>query len=292
MANTKTAPVKNDEIKEDEKMITETENIEVETDEVDDSAAKLNELLSGNQILSEFTKKYLVIYKEIAEYNKSVLAAKDSEWNVGKVMTKAQEFAKPEPNSGIKPVDEIADLVKAYEDLVIQVAQAKRAVIERTSKELGISLSNTAERDPIKEEELKQKRVVAVQLGTQLSSIATMISDKNISDGVTEFLTKNPLPSVGRASSHTFAGDGAKSTPKYRVKVAIYKDGTLLEEFDGFSKTALNLSNSKFGYARGQAPKADKLRSAWESAGNNADTTVQPTVEFDDNGLHFVLTKK
>ncbi len=301
MATRNAVKANNDEIKEEnnvtETSVTDTEeNIETpgaeKTEENTDPNQAILDVLSSNPILVEFAKQYLSIFGKISEYNKSVLAAKDSEWNVGKVMTKAQEFAKPEPNSGVKPNEEIAKLFAMYEELVRQVAVAKRSVIDATAKELGISLSNTAERDPAKEEELKTQRGVAVQLGTQLSSIATMVSDKEISNAVTDFLSNNPLPSVGRASTHTFAGNDGKGTPKYRVSVEILKDGNSIGKFDGFSKTAVSLSQSVFGYERGKAPKADMLRQAWESAGNTPENTVKNVVEFDDNNLHYILTKK
>lgn len=275
-----------DVVENNETEIQETEN--TETSENDALIAQL----SSNPILADFTKKYLAVYNEIAEYNREVLAAKDSEWNVGKVMAKANEFAKPEPNSGVKADEEIASLMKSYEELLIQAARAKKSVVDATAKKLGITLSATSERDPVREEELKNKRSVGIVLGKRLNDIAEMFSDKEMSSAIEKFLTQNPLPAVGRQSSHSFTGNDGKATPKYRVKVEVYKGDEKLEEFDGFSKAALSLSNSKFGYERGKSLKADAFRNAWEAAGNSSEKTTQSVVEFTDNGLKFVLTKK
>jgi hypothetical protein len=289
MATAKVTTVtdKSDDIVEEK----EIETPETEVTEVSEND-KLIAQLSSNPILADFTKKYLDVHGEISQYNAEVLAAKDSEWNPGKVMTKATEFAKPEPNSGVKADEEILSLMQSYEKLLIEVARAKKSVVDATAKKLGITLSATAERDPVKEEALKEKRSVGVVLGKRLNDIAEMFSDKEMSDAIAKFLTNNPLPAVGRQSSMSFAGNEGKATPKYRVKVEVYKGDEKLDEFDGFSKTALSLSNSKFGYERGKALKADKFREAWEAPGNNSEKTVQSTVEFTDNGLRFVLTKK
>lgn len=290
MASAKTTTVadnNNDTVAEKE--INETPET-VETPETEND--KLIAYLSSNPILADFTKKYLDIYNKISEYNAEVLAAKDSEWNVVKVMAKATEFAKPAPGSGIKPNDDIASLMKTYEQLLIDVARAKKAVVDATAKELGITLSATSDRDPVREETLKEERSVGVVLGKRLNDISEMFSDKEMSAAIAEFLVKNPLPAVGRQSSHSFSGADAKASPKYRVKVEVFKGDEKLEEFDSFSKAGVSLSNPKFGYERGKSLKADAFREAWEAAGNNSEKTVQSVVKFEDNGLTYVLTKK
>jgi hypothetical protein len=264
---------------------------EVEETELSEND-KLLAQLGTNPILADFANKYLDIYNEIAKYNAEVLASKDSEWNIGKVLAKANEFAKPTPDSGVKADSEILSLMKSYEELLIEVARAKKAVVDATAKKLGITLSATTERDPIREEALKDKRGTAVVLGKRLNDIAEMFSDKEMSDAIAKFLTNNPLPSVGRQSSHSFTDNGGKGTPKYRVKVEVFKGDEKLADFDGFTKAGTSLSNPMFGYKRGESLKADKFREAWEAAGNSSEKTVKNVVEFGDNGLKFVLTKK
>jgi len=251
---------------------------------------RIPNLLANNSILGEFCKKYLGIFDEIAEYNKAVLAEKDSEWNANKVMEKAREFSRP-TDKNTKPNADVKKLLDAYENLINETARARKAVLDATSKELGITLSATADRNPEMEAPLKEKRKVAIEIGTQLSMIAKMTSDENASSAVTEFLASNPLPAIGRDQTRSFGDDG-KSTPKYRVKVEVSKDGNVLLSEDGFTKAALALTKPVFGYERGKAPKSDSLRGAWEKAGNTPEKTVQDTVEFEDNGLHFKITKK
>lgn len=252
---------------------------------------RIPDYLASNSILEDFCKRYLGVLDEISEYNKAVLAEKSSEWNAHKVFEKARELARP-TDKNVKPNDEIKKALETYENLITETAKARKAALDATSKELGITLSATAERNPELEAPLKEKRKLANTIGTQLSQIATMTSDAEATAAVTEFLAKNPLPAIGRDQVSTFGTDGTTSTPKYRVKVTITnKDGVEILNEDGFTKTALALTKPVFGYERGEAPKADKLREAWEKAGNSATNVVSP-VEFDDNNLHFTITKK
>lgn len=246
--------------------------------------------LSKNPIFKEFCNKYLETLDQIAEYNREVLADKDSEWNAGKVLEKAREFARPTDKS--KEVNkEILAAIEKHEAAINAASLARKAVLDLTSKELGISLSATAERNAEIEAPLKEKRKDALVLGQQLSKIAEMTSDETVTGAITAFLKEFELPAVGRNQTTSFGNDGT-STPKYRVSVEITKDGNVLMSGEGFSKTAINLSKPVFGYERGKAPKADDLRAAWETAGNSAEETKVNPVEFDDNGLHFKITKK
>jgi len=246
-------------------------------------------VLSENSILADFCKRYLGTVDEILEYNKAVLAEKDSEWNALKVLDRARKFASPENAEEVKP--EIKKAVDAWESLQAEALKARKAVLDLTSRELGITLSATADRNPELEAPLKDKRKIANEIGSQLGVIAKLTSDEKASDAVNSFLTENPLPAVGREQARTFGTD-ENSTPKYRVKVEVFKDGNNILTADGFTKATLALTKPVFGYERGKAPKSDDLRKAWESAGNSSKETKQEVVEFDDNGLHYVLTKK
>jgi len=246
-------------------------------------------VLSENSILADFCKRYLGTVDEILEYNKAVLAEKDSEWNALKVLDRARKFASPENAEEVKP--EIKKAVDAWESLQAEALKARKAVLDLTSRELGITLSATADRNPELEAPLKDKRKIANEIGSQLGVIAKLTSDEKASDAVNSFLTENPLPAVGREQARTFGTD-ENSTPKYRVKVEVFKDGNSILTADGFTKATLALTKPVFGYERGKAPKSDDLRKAWESAGNSSKETKQEVVEFDDNGLHYVLTKK
>lgn len=247
-------------------------------------------ILNENPILADFCKQYLVAFDEISAYNKEVLAEKDSEWNSHKVLEKAREFARP-TNKDDKPDDEIKSALEKWESLVDEVNKARRAVVELGAKKLGITLSATTERNADAEAPLKEKRKVAIEIGKNLSMIAGMTNNKSAADAVTEFFANYPMPAIGRDQARSFGENAKATTPKYRVKVEIYKNDELLLSEDGFTKTALALTNPKFGYDRGQALKSDKLREVWEKAGNSATTTVSP-VEFMDNDLKFVITKK
>ncbi len=254
----------------------------------DTSVNRIPELFENNPILKDFCQKYLDILDEITEYNKQVLAEKTAEWNSSKVLEKAKEFAHPE-DANVPANKEIQTLVDEWEKAITVLAQKRKAVIERTAKELGITLTSTAERDPEKEAGLKEQRKLAHTIGSQLSSFAEMINDASATKTIQEFLGSNPLPAVGRDQSHNFSSDGGKATPKYRVKVTVSRDNEELISEDGFTKAALALPKY---YERGKALKADKLREAWEAAGNTPEKTVTDPVEFNDNGLHFTITKK
>lgn len=243
--------------------------------------------LARNSILADFCRQYLNVVDEIAEYNKEVLAERDSEWNASKVLEKARSFARPE--NGTEPNAEVKTALETYESAVNALALARRSVIDVTSGVLGISLSAVSERNPETEGPLKDKRKLANEIGTQLGMIAKMTTDEKAAGSVNEFLEANPLPAVGRDQVRTFGSD-EKSTPKYRVNVVVTnKDGETLVSEAGFTKAALALTKH---YERGKAPKSDALRTAWETAGNTPDNTVVNPVEFDDNELHFTISKK
>lgn len=270
-----------------------TENVD-ETVEVSETPKnRIPDPIANNDLLRDFASRYLDGYDEIAAYNKAVLAEKTSEWNVGKVLEQARNFARPtDKNSPVN--NTIKQALEKYESLVNEVAKARKNVLDLTSQELGISLSATSDRDPETEARLKDVRKTAIEIGTQLSMIAKMTASTNeeVSKAVDQLLAENPMPAIGRDQVRTFGDNGGKATPKYRVTVTVSKDGTQLESFDGFTKAALALTKPAFGYERGSAPKSDKLRAAWEKAGNTPEKTVKDPVEFDDNGLHFVITKK
>lgn len=261
----------------------------VETPEVVETQEKprIPEALSNNSILAEFCRQYLAVFDEISEYNKEVLAERDAEWNAGKVLEKARELGRP-ADANTPANQDIKNALEAWEKLVNETARARKSVLDTTSKVLGITLSATSERNPETEAPLKEKRKIAFEIGTQLSNIAKMTTDENASAAVVEFLANSPLPAVGRDQTRNF-GDNEKATPKYRVNVTVSKDGNKLIDEAGFTKAALALTKY---YERGKSPKADKLRGMWESAGNSPEKTVTSPVEFQDNGLHYVITKK
>lgn len=258
-----------------------TDNGTVETD------PRIPQILSEQSILADFCKQYLNVADEIAAYNKEVLAEKSSDWTPVKVILKAREFASPE-DANAETNEDIKKALDVWEELVRQAQLARKAVLDLTSKELGITLSATSERSAETEAPLKDRRKFANEIGTQLQMISKLATNSEASAAVAHFLSENPLPVVGRDQVRTF-GSEEKSTPKYRVTVSVSRDGSELFREDGFTKTALKLVKY---YERGQAPKADFLRSAWESVGNNGETTVQPVVEFEHEGLNFTITKK
>lgn len=263
------------------------------TDVVETTPAKptkdtrISPVLSKQVILMDFLGTYLSVFDEISAYNKEVLAEKSSDWPISKIMEKAREFASPENADDIKPEVKVAwDQFEAASQ-AMQVA--RRNVLNATAKELGITLSVTAERNSDTEAPLKEHRTRAVAIGKQLSTFSELLNDEKISAALKEFLDAYPLPAVGRDQVSNFGAD-EKSTPKYRVTVVVTNsDGEELVNESGFTKAALALT--KF-YPRGEAPKPDTLRTAWEKAGNTGENTVQPVVEFDDNDLHYVITKK
>jgi hypothetical protein len=268
----------------------------VEENEVTDNAPeekavnRIPEALSNQSILADFARRYLDVFDEIAAYNKDVLAEKTSDWNAAKVLEKARELARP-TDKNVKPNEDIKKAVETWENLINEMNRARKTLLDMTSKELGITLSSTSERDPALEAPLRDKRKFAIEIGTQLSMIAKMTTDEAVSEAATEFLAKNALPAIGRDQVRKFGEDG-KSTPKYRVHIKIVKGSETLLEEDGFTKTSQALSNPKFGYERGKSLKSEDLRKAWEKSGNTPEKTVTNPVEFDDNGLHYVITKK
>lgn len=243
--------------------------------------------LARNSILADFCRQYLTVVDEIAEYNSEVLAERSSEWNASKVMERARALGRPE--DGSEGNADIKAALETYESAVTALALARRNALNVTSSILGITLSAVSERNPETEGPLKDKRKLANEIGTQLSMIAKMTTDEKASSSVNDFLEANPLPAVGRDQARTFGGD-EKATPKYRVNVVVTnKDGETVVNEAGFTKAALALTKH---YARGEAPKSDALRSVWEKAGNTTENTVVNPVEFDDNELHFTISKK
>ena len=262
---------------------------DVEVEKVKEPA-RIPELLSENHIFGNFCERYLGILDKITAYNKEVLAEKDAEWNPSKVIEKARLFANP-TEKGVEPNKEIQNAMNAWEDLAAKAIQARKKVMELTAKELGITLSNTSERNSETEAPLKEERKIALTIGDQLNTMGELSQDDKFTEAINVFLSNNPMPAIGRDQVRTF-GDNAKATPKYRVNVTVTKDDEELLIGDGFTKTALALTQSKFGYERGKALDAAKLRDAWEKVGNTPEKTVQPVVEFTDNGLVFNITKK
>ncbi len=250
---------------------------------------RIPESLRSNLIFADFCKRYMEAYDEISAYNKEVLAARDSEWNATKVIAEAKKFASPE-----KPEDADAEIKKAVDEWEAALAKAlelRKNVLDATSKKLGINLSAVADRDHEKEDGLKEKRKLAIEIGKRLADIAGLTNDENAGKEITSFLTDFGMPAVGRDQATTLTSNGG-STPKYRVTVRVFnKDGAELMNEKGFTKTALGLTKPVFGYERGKAPKSEDLRGIWENAGNTAEETKQATVEFEDNNLKFVITK-
>ena len=250
---------------------------------------RISPVLFRNPILGDFCSRYLASIDEIAEYNTEVLAAKDADWTPTKVMEKARELGRPtsgEANESIKSA------LIAFEEAATALNLARRSVLDATAKELGITLSATAERNSETEAPLKEKHKFAAVIGTQLKAISDMTTDEKSKAEVAAFLEANPLPAVGRDQARSFGAD-EKTTPKYRVTVVVKNNnGEEVLREDGFTKAALSLTKI---YPRGEAPKADKLRLMWENAGNSAENPAAvPVVEFNDEkaNLHYTLTKK
>lgn len=264
------------------KTSTPAKDVEVKSEE------RIPEGLLANSILADFCRQYLSVVDLVTNYNDQVLAAKSSDWNATKVLEKAREFANPS-DKNVPPNELIKEALKTWSDTVDMMNRARRAVLDVTAKELGITLSATAERNSETEAPLKEKRKIANEIGNQLTTIAKMTSDASASSLVTAFLNANPLPVVGRDQARTF-GESEKTTPKYRVNVQVIdQDGNVRVNEAGFTKAALALTKL---YERGTSPKSEVLRKAWETAGNTPETTVVDPVEFDDNNLHFVISKK
>jgi len=282
---TKATLAKATSTKIEETPVVSDNNVELVETPVD----RIPEGITKQAILKEMAQRYLNVFDEVSKYNEAVLAEKNSEWNASKVLERSKELASPEDASLINEKVKVAR--DAFEKLAADFAKARKSLIEVTANELGIKLSVVADRDSAIEGPLKEKRKFAMEIGTQLSKIAEFTNDAQASSDVVAFLAKYGMPLIGRDQVSSFGTDGSGSTPKYRVTVAVSKGDTLIESFDGFTKAGQNLTNPKFGYERGKALKADTLRDAWEKAGNSATTVVSP-VEFDDNDLHFVITKK
>ncbi len=276
-----------------EKPETVVNETEVTNDIEEPTTPRIPEVLDSNAMLADMCKQYLDVADLIAAYNNEVLKPNNSEWNRHKVLAYAKAEARPDDASK-KADEDLLPLIQELENAQEALNFARDAVLKKATEKLGISLSETGgERDPEKEAPLKEKRKFATTVGSTLNTMAEMLSDKNITNAIQEFLKNNPLPNVGREQVRSFSGDnGGGSTPRYRVKVEVKKDGKTLLTEDGFTKTALALTKPVFGYDRGQAPKADKLRQAWEAVGNAPGETKQSTVNFEDNGLEFILTAK
>lgn len=249
---------------------------------------RIPDIFNGDAIFGDMLNQFLNAVDEIATYNKSILAERDSEWNGPKLINKARELAHPATGESNEEVKKYFD---AYEEALTSFNLARRAAIDNTAKFLGVTIDNTVERNPEIEAPLKAKRVHAMSIAKNLEMMAGLISDKERTTAITEFLKANDLPVVGRDQTTSFGSD-EKPTPKYRVTVKITKGDTVLLEADGFTKAATALSKPEFGYERGEQLKSSDLREVWEKAGNSAEKTVTNPVEFTHNELHYVITKK
>jgi hypothetical protein len=250
--------------------------------------ARISPILSQNPILVQLCEQFLGVKDEITAYNKEVLAESDSEWNVPKVLVKARELGNP-TDANVPANEEIKTALAEWEKLVNAVNLAKRNVVERTAKELGITLSATAERNPELEAPMRDRRGMAVEIAKNLELMQKMVQDPTAKKALADFLKNNELPAIGRDQSRKF-GEDEKSTPKYRVTVVVTdKDGKELINEAGFTKASQALPKY---YERGKSPKSEDLRNAWEKAGNNAEKTVVNPVVFEDNEMTFTITKK
>jgi hypothetical protein len=272
---------------------TTTEVVETEVTEVTETVSRIPEAFKDNAMITGFFEQYLGVVDLIAEYNASVLKTAHAEWDRHKLLAKGKELGRPF-DANVAPVDGILELLKSYENAMETLAFARDALINATAGHLGVSLSTVgAERDKEKEVPLQEARKTGVSIGNLLNNIAAMNTDPVTSEGITKFLNENPLPVVGRNDARALSSDASvASTPKYRLKVVITKDGAKLLEADGITKAVQALNQPVFGYAKGTAPKADVLRKAWEAAGNGPGKTVQSTVTFQDNGLEYSLIAK
>ena len=275
-------------------MATAKNTATVETEEITEEAVNpIPQAIIENGLIVEFCKMYLGFVNEIGDYNKSVLQTRTDGWTNSRVLEKAKEFASP-TDANIPKDDVISDYFNDYEKALSALAHAKTELLNITAEKLGITLNNTAERDPNVENELKEKRVNALKLVTQLEGMADMTHDAALKEGIREFLKNSPLPMVGRDQVRSFGLENATATtPKYRITVTVFnQDGEKLYSDKGFSKAAQAITKPVFGYERGKAPDADVLRNAWEKAGNSADNPYAvPRVEFVDNKLTYVIEK-
>lgn len=281
-----TEQTQTEEVTENTEVSEPAENSEV-VEEV--STNRVPELLSSSPIFNNFCEQYLNASDEIAKYNKAVLAEKDAEWTPSKVVLKAREITSPE-DASVPVNEEIKKAIDILDELIAQQAAARQNVIKLAAAELGITLATTVERNSETEAPLKEKRKLAHAIGKQLSDLGDMSGMPEFKSAINEFLAKNPLPQVGRDQVSNFNESSTGGTPRYRVTVTVKdSDGKVLVSEDGFTKTALKLPKY---YDRGESPKADKLRAAWESAGNAPGKTVQSEVEFTDNGMTYTISAK
>ncbi len=269
--------------------VTEVPITETATETTEAPANRIPDSLKDQTILIGFMQQLLQIFDELSTYNSKVLAERNSEWNATKVLAEARKLVSSEDPEKVN--QEVKTALDKMESLVTELSKARADVVSITSGILGINLSAVADRDHEYEVKLKEKRAMAVTIGKTLKQIAEMTTDPTAGEAVGKFLEDYKLPGVGRDQAHSFTATGA-STPKYRVTVEVKKgDETLLTE-DGFTKTAALLSKPVFGYDRGKSLKSDDLRAAWEKSGNSPEKTVVNPVEFEDNGLTFIITKK
>ncbi len=267
----------------------ETENIEMVEEK---KVSPIPDVLNSNPILVNFCQQYLDAIVPITEYNDSLFKKSNTEWDRHKLLAEAKKLGRP-MDANEKAVPEILESLKKYENAVEALSVIKAELVGVTAKHLDVSLESMGgEKDEAKEAELKEIRKHAFGLGDILKQMAVFSADKESTAAVNEFLAANALPAVGRAQFTSFTAESAVSVPKYRVKVTVAKEGHVIGEFDGFSKTAIAMTNAVYSYPKGDALKADKLRAAWEAAGNGPSNTVKPIVEFEDNGLTFTLTQK
>ncbi len=268
--------------------VSETENENVSFVE-EETVPEYPEAFAENPLVLSIAQKYKGIVNEISEYNKKVLAEKDSEWNASKLLKKALEMASPEDANDIN--ENVKTAHAEFERIAAEYANARQNLISVTANELGVSLSTVAEqRDEAAEAPLKEKRATAVTIVKQLQAMTEVYNDDNFKNAVATFLSNNGLPAIGRDQVRSFNESGTAGTPKYRVSITITnKDGEVLMDGEGFSKTAIALSKPVFGYERGKKPSSDTLRETWEKLGG---PNSSEDISFEDNELTYTVHKK
>lgn len=209
-------------------------------------------------------EQYLGHVQAINEFNVPFLADEptdDSKFTVRKGMATAKEWAERNKNADTTAQELLSD----YQTALDSVQDARRKVAEYVAKSLGVTL--TVEREKPDADAVQEIGTKHRKPAKDLLELLAQLGKYSPSDGpiINEILEANPLPQVGRRGSLS-VGDES-STPKYRIKITVEKEGKIVQDGEGITKTLMVLNSKKntIHSNKENVPTADQFRKAWES---------------------------
>lgn len=241
------------------------------------------EEFAGNPVVLATAQTLLNYYDEIVEFNDKYVTEEEpeGEYNTSWKQINWAKALADEPSEDADPeqVKEARKLVKAMDNAQSALTKARQNAANFAADSLGVSRVDEKPEVPKAEKERLQRDVrgPAVELAKNAQNLAEGIRmlDSAQADAVTNFLSKYPIPAVGRKGSLDVTSKESQA-PRYRVDVvARDAEGNVLWETQGFTKAA----------AKKNTPNADAFREVFERNGKNETT-------FEHEGTTFTITPR